>query len=221
MNLRRITATAVLVTAALGVGSGISFADPAPAAPRPNSIGYEMKLVDRTVVTTLDGGVFAVSGDGSTINIKDNAGNTVVDLPLSFRLDNVTYPLLQHEVKVDGRVLELAPSPNISARGPLLVKPVASPVENSRAQAEFSQRLSIAMQVGGFVGMAIGAVIGWAACGFVILPLCVATITSGAGFGALIGTLVAGGPELVSAGTELIQALNAPPGTTKWANPTR
>ena len=43
-------------------------------------------------------------------------------------------------------------------------------------------------------------------------------IVTGAGVGGVIGTIIAGGPTLVVAGIDLINTLNAAPGTTVWAN---
>ena len=58
MNVRRFTATAVLTIAALGAGSGVSFAEPAPAAP--DVVKYHLSIVEKSVVATLEGGKFEV-----------------------------------------------------------------------------------------------------------------------------------------------------------------
>ncbi|RYF44488.1 MAG: ammonium transporter, partial [Comamonadaceae bacterium] len=40
---------------------------------------------------------------------------------------------------------------------------------------------------------------------------------TGAGIGAIVGTIAVGGPTLIVAGIDLLTTLNAPPGTTKWS----
>lgn len=104
------------------------------------------------------------------------------------------------------------------------VTPVASPAENQAAQQAFLTQFGIATSVGGFGGTAVGAIIGCAVGGVITAPTivfvpagCLAGAVPGAGLGAIIGTIVVGGPALVVSGTELVQALTAAPGTTKWA----
>jgi hypothetical protein len=202
--------------------AGTAYAAPVPAPPAADLIRYQMKLVDRTVVITLDRGTFAVTGDGRSVDIKDPAGRSAVELPLSFRLDHVTYPL-RHSVSGGGNVLRLTPPSGLSVMGPLRVEPIASPAEDQAAEYEFSSRFGIADAVGTFIGTAIGAFIGWAAppCLFTLIPACAVSIPFGAAVGGIIGAVVVGGPTLVSAGIDLIQTLNAPPGTTRWAHPNR
>lgn len=221
MNVSRITATALLAVAALSLGSAAATADPAPPPrPAPQSVGYQMHLEGRTLVATLDGGTFTASADGQSVAIDDPSGHTAVQLPLSFRLDDVSYPL-RHQISDGGRTLQLTPPENVRAVRPLAVRLVASPVENSRAESYFSQQLQLAVSAGGFVGTAIGAVVGWVSCGFVVIPLCIATIPTFAAFGTLVGSIVAGGPTFVAAGLDLLQTMQAPPGTTHWVDPTR
>lgn len=101
---------------------------------------------------------------------------------------------------------------------------VATPTEEQQAYAQFSAKLGIAMAAGGLVGMTIGAAIiggilgsaykgpwpGWNS----YHPRGVAT---GAGAGAVIGTIAAGGPTLIAAGIELINTLGAPNCSTRYA----
>lgn len=223
MNLRRLTATAVLVVAALGVGTGTSVAQPASENKAKSGIDYVSKLVDKTVVTTLDGGTFKVSKDGKAVDINDKAGHAVVQLPLSFKLDDVSYPLA-HKVKNNSKTLELTPPKDVKSNGkPLFVKPVASVTENQDALNAFSTQFAIATAVGGFVGTGIGAVIGGLligipACLATFLVACVPGITAGAAVGGIAGTVAVGGPALMIAGIDLIQTMTAPDGTTKWAS---
>jgi len=119
-------------------------------------------------------------------------------------------------VKTAAPVLETPPeSPaGLVLDKPLAVKPVASSVENQRAQNDFASKFGIGTAIGGFVGTAIGAVIGCV----VTLPVCIPGLVTGASVGGILGTIAVGGPTLVAAGVDLIQTLQAPEGTTKWAD---
>ncbi|NMN97452.1 ammonium transporter [Nocardiaceae bacterium YC2-7] len=200
----------------MGIGVGTAHAD--QAAP---DIGYETTLVDgKTVVTTIDSGSFDVAPDGRTVDLDDDLGRTVVNLPLYYTVGPLEYPLL-HEVSSDNRTLKMTPDPDITKARPA-VKPVASLLENQRAQDAFITQFGIATAVGGFIGTAVGAVVGvviaLTSCGLAFT--CIVTglpiIAASAAVGAIVGTLIAGGPTLAIAGIDLISTLVAPPGTTKW-----
>ncbi|MFC9993463.1 ammonium transporter [Nocardia sp. NPDC127526] len=207
--LRKITAVAAPVVTALAIASaGVAQADPAT----PN-VGYETKLVGNTVVTTLTDGSFEVAG--SSVNVKDIAGNTVVSLPLSFAQDGLEYAL-PHNISVDARTLELTAVKDVASARPVPVQPIASTEENQKAMQAFSSQFGIATAVGSFIGLAVGAVVGL--IGFAGGAFGLATVPVAAGIGAIIGTLVVGGPTLIIAGVDLINTLTAAPGTTKWAN---
>lgn len=217
MKLRKIAGTAVFVIAALGLASGTSYADPA-SEPAPNTIQYETQLADKTVVTKLTGGIFAVSSDGKNIQVQDGSGSTVVEFPSSFNLNGKTYPMTPI-LKDSAKVLELTPVVDESKAVPLL-NPVASPIENQRAMETFATQFGIATAIGGFVGTAVGAVAGFLIGCAIGVPFavfgCLPFGVTGAGIGALIGTIAVGGPALAIAGFDLISTLTAPPGTTKW-----
>lgn len=214
MMLRKFTAVAAPVVTAVaiagaGVGAGMAHAD----AVTPD-IGYEARLDGNTVVTTLTNGEFEIAG--GTANIKDTAGNTVVSLPLSFQSEGLAYPLAG-SVSNDARTLSLVAVKNEAAARPgVAVQPVASPLENQLAMQNFSSQFGVATAIGAFIGTALGALIGLT--GIVAGPGVVASVLTGAAVGGIIGTLVVGGPTLFVAGIELVSALAAAPGTTKWAN---
>ena len=224
MKLRKIAGTAVFVIAAMGLASGTSYADPA-SEPAPNTIQYESKLADKTVVTTLTGGIFAVTSDGTSIDVRDGSGKTVVTLPASFNLNNVNYPMTP-VLENDDKTLKLTPLVDASKGRPVAVTPVASPLENQRAMETFATQFGIATAIGGFVGTAVGAVVGGvigaaAAAGTCVAFLaCIVTaiplITGGAAIGGILGTIAVGGPALGIAAIDLVNTLIAPPGTTKW-----
>lgn len=224
MNFRRTTAAAALVIGALTVGMGTAHAEPAAPAPA-EDISYSVKLVDKTVVASLRGGTFSlVEKDGATVDdpktnlvdIKDEAGNTVISLPLQFDAAGTNIPV-KAEVKDDNTVLEITPEKpeGIDLSQPVAAKPIASAIENQRAQNDFASKFGIGTAIGGFVGTAIGAVIG---C-IVTLPAgCIPGLVTGAGVGGILGTIAVGGPALIAAGIELINTLQAPEGTTQWAD---
>ncbi|MFC3964448.1 ammonium transporter [Nocardia jiangsuensis] len=208
MILRKIAAVVAPLLTVVTVGAGVAYAD----TPTPD-VGYEVKMVDGKVVTGLTNGTFAVTGEA--VEIKDATGAVLVTLPLTFRQDAKEYPL-PHAVSADSRVLELTPVKNEAAARPVQALPVASPMENMRAQNAFLGHFGIATAIGGFIGTALGALVGL--LGFAGGPAGIATVTAGAAIGGLIGTIVAGGPTLIVAGMELLNTLNAPPGTTPFAD---
>jgi hypothetical protein len=212
MILRKITAAAIPIVAAVAVGAGTSHAQPA-AAPAPD-IGYATKLVGDTVITTLTDGAFEVTGN--SVDIKDTTGNTVVTLPLSFRQDGLEFPM-PHAVHDEGRVLELTAVKDYAQARPAPLTAVASTTENQAAQDTFLAQFGIATAIGGFVGTVIGAVVGLT--GIIGGPTVIASVIAGAAIGGIIGTIVVGGPALLIAGIDLVSTLTAPPGTTKFAKP--
>ncbi|MFI9405225.1 hypothetical protein [Nocardia sp. NPDC052316] len=232
MNLRRTTAGAALVIGAMTIGLGTAHAEPV-AAPAEPGINYSVKLVDKTVVASLKGGTFSLTEeDGATpespktqiANIKNETGATVISFPLEFNVGGENVPV-KAVAKKDDTVLEITPEKPadlVVGDKPLgvqtVAKDIASPIENQRAQNEFASKFGIATAIGGFVGTAIGAVVGF----FVGLPLFgvggLLGIPVGAGIGGILGTIAVGGPALLAAGIELLNTIQAPEGTTQWAD---
>ncbi|QLY34141.1 ammonium transporter [Nocardia huaxiensis] len=205
--LRKITAVAAPVVTAVAIaGAGVAHAEDAV----PN-VGYETKLVGTTVVTTLTDGRFELSG--GTVNVLDRSGNTLVSLPVSVQEEGIEYTL-PATVSGDGATLEIDAVRDVSLARPG-VREVASPAENLAAQQNFASQFGLATAIGSFIGLALGALVGLA--GFAGGPAGLATVVTGATVGAIIGTVVVGGPTLVIAGIDLISTLTAAPGTTKWA----
>lgn len=108
---------------------------------------------------------------------------------------------------------------------PLPLQFVASPVEDARALEAFTSYLGTATAVGGFGGTVIGAIIGCAigsgalAVTVIGIPAgCLAGGAAAAGIGAVVGTIVVGGPTLLISGADLINTLTSAPGTTRWAD---
>ncbi|MFC9790380.1 ammonium transporter [Rhodococcus sp. NPDC127528] len=221
MKMKKFAVSSMLAVAALGIGAGTSHAQ--PAAPAPEKINWDSKVVDKSVVTTIDAGAFKVSGDGKNIELQDGTGHAVVSLPLSWQLNALQFPMDQ-KVSEDGKTVTLTPVFDLGKAKPiagnlvaqpingagLAVKDIASPDENLKAQQTFSSQLAIATASGGLIGTIVGAVVGT-----FIMPA-IGTIT-GAGIGGIVGTIAVGGPTLVAAGIGLGQTLLAEPGTTVYA----
>ena len=217
MKLSKLVVTSALVAVATGLASGTAYAQPDTSATTPDT-NYSVELEDRTIVTTIDAGVFKVADDGKTVDVLDAADNTLVTLPLSFNLGGLNFPYEQN-VDDNGKTLRLVPQLDLSKASAnsrsIGATTVASPEENLKAQQNFSSQLGIATAIGGFTGTAIGALAG--GLGFLGGPVGFASVPLGATVGGIVGTVIAGGPTLVVAGIDLLNTLNAAPGTSAWA----
>lgn len=227
MKFRSATAGTALVIGAMTIALGTAHAAPAQA-PAKDMIDYSVKMVDKAVVATLQGGTFqVVQKPGATpqakpqqiIDVKDKAGKIAMEMPVDYRISGVQIPV-QPVVKENGKVLQLTPTKPVAAKitkQTVVAQPIASPQEDNAAMTDFATKFGLATGIGSFVGLAIGAVVG---CIFG-LPLfgvgCLAGIPIGATLGGVLGTIAVGGPTLIAAGMDLINTLQAKPGTTKWA----
>ncbi|RDI63239.1 hypothetical protein [Nocardia pseudobrasiliensis] len=198
----------------------------------------------KSVVTRLQGGTFQLSktevaakpGEEATqvdtVDIKDAEGATVVTLPLTYTFAGQQVQV-KPEIKGEGKELELVPDKTVAPianqtqvepqqitrdGNRVVLKDVASPIENQRAMNDFASKFGIATAVGGFVGTAIGAVVG---CIFG-LPLfgvgCLAGLPLGAGIGGILGTVAVGGPALIATAVDLVNTMTAAPGSTQWSD---
>lgn len=222
MKLKNLTATSVLVIAALGVGAGTSYAAPAATT---QAIGYEAHVDGRSVVTVLDAGGFHVTSDGKFVEITDDAGTVLHTVPLTYRIGDRDFSIAP---LVEGRQLtltpEIAPANAVAAD---VAEPFIGPVniaalgENLAAFEKLSEGIDQAITVGSLVGTLVGAVIGCAVGGTPLaltgigIPASVLTCLGGAAaaapVGGVIGTIVAGAPVLAYNGWQVYQALNTPP----------
>ncbi|WP_227979276.1 hypothetical protein [Nocardia spumae] len=219
MRIRSLTAASAVLIGAMTAGLTTAHADPAPALDQ-SGIKYSVKLVDKTVVATLQGGTFHLAQDEKSYAVTDSHGATVVSLPTDVRVEHSDIPV-KPVLKNNGTVLELTPQRTMTTDHPVVVQPIASPVENQRAMNDFSTQFGIATAVGGFVGTAIGVVVGGVIGCVLGLPLlgvgCIPAAIAGAGIGGILGTIAVGGPALGIAGMDLVSTLQAAPGTSKWA----
>ncbi|TSD99451.1 hypothetical protein FOS14_11720 [Skermania sp. ID1734] len=199
MNLRKTVtflAAAVLATATMGIATTTASADPVSSPPGP--IQYQTRLVDRTMTTSLDGGTFTVTADGSGVVINDASGHAVVELPLTTRIHNVSYPM-SYAVTNAGRTLSVTAPASMPG-----VTSVASAYQNQQALNNFNALLGPAMQAGGPGGTVVGAIAG-CIFGFWILPVpCLTGAVIGGVIGGAIGTGLAGGQPLLAAGMNVI-----------------
>ncbi|MEK8073359.1 ammonium transporter [Rhodococcoides navarretei] len=218
MKLSKLVVTSALVAVAMGLASGTAYAQAPSEQATPGDTNYTVDLEDRTIVTTIDAGVFKVADDGKTVDVLDAADNTLVTLPLSFNLGGLNFPYEQN-VDDDGKTLRLVPNLDFTKASAnsrsIGATTVASPEENLKAQQNFSSQLGIATAIGGLTGTIIGAGLGL--IGIIGGPAVIPAVVTGAGIGGIVGTIIAGGPTLVVAGIDLINTLNAAPGTTVWA----
>lgn len=211
------TVAGIVLTAATATATP---ADPSPP------VSYRAELTtERSVVTVLENGSFALADDGNAVSVRDNAGRVLDSMPLQVRVDDQTVPVRQ-QIAPDGRTLTLIPDVAAVRRDAL--KPVASPLENQLAMNDLINGVSIGTSVGSLIGTAIGAVLGvgvgvalaGASCVVLSLGCVVAVLPIVAlvgGVGGLAGLVLGGGPTAAIALYQYITTLNAPPGTSKYA----
>lgn len=192
-----------------------------------HDIEYKVTSVEHAVITTLSGGTFVLDHDRSSFTILDGSGAPVMVMPTRFTVGDKVLTV-DSSLSKDAKELQLTPgelrpaaAPTAASAATPTATPVASPVENQAAMAEFSTRFGLAATIGTFVGTMIGLVVGGVTGCIMGLPLfgvgCIPAAMAGAGIGGVLGTITAGGPVLVLSAVELINTLNAPDGTTKWA----
>lgn len=224
VKFSRYAVVAAAVATSMAFGYGTAYADPSP--PKPSKIDYSLRLVDKTVVFSVTGGTIDLTNQNRFFEIRNPAGKPVFSMPVDFSVGDRKVPV--RPVVKNHTTLELTPQkidlpPNITIAGiNSTVKPVASPMENDQAFATFLSEFGIAMQIGGFLGTAIGLVVGGILGCIVGLPLaglgCIPAAIAGATLGGFLGTLAVGGPVLAITSQELLQTLQAPPGKSKYAN---
>lgn len=215
MKFTRSVAIASLVVASVVAGAGTSQAAPAPNP----DIRYHTNLVDKTVVTTLEGGTFKVADDRRTVDIVDSLGAPVLRLPLSFTVDSVAHPI-NTTVANNGTEIRMTPDMSVLNARPVLIRPVASPLEDQRALGMFSSYFTVGTAIGTFLGTAAGIAVGAAIGCLLGSPFfglgCLPAATVGASLGGIIGMIAVGGPVLIYSAIDLVSTLMAKPGTTKY-----
>ncbi|WP_306362436.1 hypothetical protein [Nocardia sp. CC227C] len=243
MKFTKVAATSALVIAALGIATGTSHAEPAPApAPAPGVIPSLIDGIDQGVdqvlpgihwQTRIEGDAVVVETDhGSLANdngqfqVRDDAGNVVVGLPLAFTIGDLEYPI---DAAVDGLRATLTPRtdaarPVAADSNPLrhdVVRQDAFDDAVSAAATQFGIITSIGTLigtiVGGGAGCLLGALAGGAALaigGVTIIPGALMGCITGAGIGiplgAAAGLVLTGVPAAIVVGIGFVQRINAP-----------
>ncbi|MFE3262349.1 hypothetical protein ACFXPS_43970 [Nocardia sp. NPDC059091] len=219
-TIRPAIVAASTATALLGAVT-TAVADP----PEPAPVTYQSVLTGDSVVTTLTNGTFALSGDGSSVAVRDASGRSMDSLPTVASLDGRQFTIRQ-DISTDGRVLTSTPDAEAVARQE--IHPIASPLENQLAMNDLINSVSIGTSVGSLVGTAVGAVIGigvgvaMAGASCAVLSIgCVVTvlpIVSMVGaVGGLAGLVIGGGPTAAAALFEYVTVLRTAPGASKYA----
>jgi hypothetical protein len=161
MKFRSATAGTALVIGAMTIALGTAHAAPAQA-PAKDMIDYSVKMVDKAVVATLQGGTFeVVQKPGATpqaaprqiVNVKDKAGQIAMEMPLDYRISGVRIPVVP-VVRDGGKVLQVTPAKPTGvdiSKATLIAQPFTAqgtPVDipQSKADTLAQQKLSTSTQ---------------------------------------------------------------------------
>lgn len=200
MKYKKFAAIALLTAAATGATAGTSYAAPVEAPPatqdqnaavpavtgNDQGVDYTLELAEkgRSLVTTVSGGAFGLDAENKSVTLTNADGAVVTNIPLVVNAADKPVELAA-EIGADDSSLTLTPQ--------------VAPTSDAPSQAEFIsaqqwfmaelQHASLGALVGGLIGGAIGILF----LGVGIIP--------GTALGAIIGLAVAGGPELLNAGT--------------------
>ncbi|MEU2034935.1 hypothetical protein [Nocardia amamiensis] len=222
MPLRTAAWAAIFTTAAVVTVTATAAADPETHPPH---VAYHANIVDRSVITTLEHGVFALAGDRQSVVVRNSAGRELDTLPLTFSIDGQLLPI-RYDISGDSRTLTMTPDTEGIRRNESNL--IASPLENQLAMNDLINAVSIGTSLGSLIGTAIGAAVGigvgfvlaGAACAVISLG-CVVTVLPIIGLvgavGGLAGLVLGGGPTAAYALYEYVTTLQAPPGGTKYA----
>jgi len=188
MKYKKFAATAILAVAATGIASGTSGA--APSAPAPavqnqaapgvlgqdQGVGYTVQALDKSIVAAVTGGSFAFDADKKYVTVTNADGAVVTSIPLQAKVGE---ELISIAATIDPTAQQLTLTPD--------AKPTADAVAR-HAEAIGSQEWFFSELQRASLGAVIGGIIGFFFFG-IGLPV-----------GALIGLLIAGGPNLINAG---------------------
>lgn len=150
MKLNRVPVLAVMLIAALGVGTGTSYADPPPVSDQ--SINYRTTLAPdgRSVETAIDAGMFRLAG--ATVDVVDDSGTTLTTIPLRYSVagaEAAIAPLITD----DGSRLVLTPDTSVFPG-------LRHDVDKATAYTNMIKQIEIGWQNGGSMSASIGAGIG-------------------------------------------------------------
>ena len=190
MIVKELTTAAAISAVALAITAGTAHAQPAPL-PTVNGtdhgVSYQTSLstADRSVITTVDTGLFSLSQNASTVTLSDSGGAPIAQIPLTYQVAG-TDVAMAPSLGDAGRTLTL------TAIQPAAAQPIANTAgaQDINSQQEFIEQMQRAAP-GALVGGVIGLMIGMIPFGTLAVP--------GAVIGATIGLVTAGGPALANA----------------------
>ncbi|MFJ9364140.1 hypothetical protein ACIRRA_06975 [Nocardia sp. NPDC101769] len=229
MLMRKFAATAALAVAALGITAGTVNA--APAADDNNAINYAVTQDGSTSTLHTDGGSLVI--ENGNLELKAANGTVVAGMPLSFRVDNFSFPIAAQIS--DDHTATVTPQFDLD-HATYAPKDVALPYEDQapwksdydREQAAWN-RLKDTISTGATIGTVVGG-IGGAALGCVIGGVVFATATAplatmfGAGplagcligastvgfLGTLAGQVFVTAPVAIAAAIQYFSTINEP-----------
>ncbi|GAB4584549.1 hypothetical protein [Nocardia sp. IFM 10818] len=236
MKLSKFAATSALVISALGIATGTSYAQPAPA-PSPlipsiidgvnqginqlvPQIHWNAQREGDSVVVTTDAGSLTTADN--QFQVRDNLGNLVTAVPTSFTIDNIEYPI---DVAVDGLRATLTPRKDQGHEVAASVDPLRHNVVRqdafddamSAAGTQFGLATAIGTLVGTVLGLGLGCGLGFIALVpttpiFLPGPIggCLAGAAAGAALGGAAGMVIVGGVAAVVVAIGFFTRINAP-----------
>ncbi|MGW5381426.1 hypothetical protein [Nocardia sp. NPDC003963] len=214
MKFRKFAAVSALVAAAMGVGAGTSYAQPA-AVENPD-IHYTADVVDKSVIVRTDSG--SLTTENNQLQVRDSFGNIVAGMPLSYLRDGLEYPIAA--AANGANEIALTPSADPAAAHPApMLHDIASQedMDNamSNAATEFGLATGVGTLVGTVIGLAGGCVLGAiAGTPFLVIPGwvggCLSGAAVGAPLGAAAGLIAVGGVAGIAVAVEYFNRINAP-----------
>ncbi|WP_062990890.1 hypothetical protein [Nocardia anaemiae] len=182
MKYKKFAATAMMAVAATVIAAGTSGAAPAPAVQNRTAsavhgagdgLNYAVQLVDKSIVAAVTGGAFSLDADQKYVTVQNAEGAVVTSIPLKAQVGDQLIPIA---ATIDAAGQQLTLTPEVEPTAALSAEAISS-------QEWFFSELQRAS-----LGALIGGIIGFFFFG-IGLPV-----------GALIGLLIAGGPNLINAG---------------------
>ncbi|WP_194813351.1 hypothetical protein [Nocardia sp. XZ_19_385] len=233
MKLHRSVVTAALAAVALGVSSGVTNAEPAPAQ---HEVHYEVsRQGDSAVLSTSNGKLLTV---GDQLVVTDAQDTPVAAIPLTYRIDATAYPIA---AQIDGStavltpsreggtpVAAVAPSEVVSTDQALQTVAESFTPRDQGALGVLAQRLTIGSAIsaiiGAVLGGGVGCLVGGAAGATIASPVialllpwvgatiagCVLGAATLGAVGAMVGLLTVGGPLALFSAYQYFSTILAP-----------
>ncbi|MEE4025149.1 glycine zipper family protein [Gordonia sp. PKS22-38] len=207
-----------LVTVAFTAFAGVAQAVPTGSAPTT----YDIHTTPSSFTITVHNGT--ISTANGVLAIRNSAGATAFQMPLSYRKEYQQFPI---DAKTVGNSATLIPSRDLSRANPvspaevepLRVEAATKQVDGPRtkqerddqALARFNQTLGAGFTIAQLVGTVLGAIVGGVlGCAGGIVVGCLPFIPLGAGIGGIIGLALGGGGTLIVAAIQYFETINSP-----------